>query len=51
MDILFLLIPFSLVLLCFVVWVFIWAVNNKQFEDLEKHGHDIIFDEDDGPGR
>lgn len=47
MDSLYLLIPVSLVILCFVVWVFIWAVNNRQFDDLEKHGYDIIFDNDD----
>jgi cbb3-type cytochrome oxidase maturation protein len=47
MDSLLLLIPVSLIILCLVIWLFIWAVNNKQFEDLEKHGHDIIFDNDD----
>lgn len=46
MNIVFLLIPVSLVFLALAVWVFIWAVNNKQFEDLEKHGHDILFDDD-----
>jgi cbb3-type cytochrome oxidase maturation protein len=47
MDILFLLIPVSLLFLCLAVWLFVWAVNNRQFEDLEKHSHDILFDNDD----
>jgi cbb3-type cytochrome oxidase maturation protein len=45
MDILILLIPVSLVFLALVVWLFIWSVNNKQFDDLEKHGMDILFDD------
>lgn len=48
MDILFLLIPVSLVFLALVIWLFFWAVNNSQFEDLEKHGMDILFDQDEG---
>jgi len=46
MDILVLLIPVSLVFLALAVWLFIWAVNNKQFEDLEKHGLEVLFDDD-----
>ncbi len=46
MNIIFLLIPISLIILALAVLVFIWAVNNKQFDDLEKHGHDILFDDD-----
>jgi cbb3-type cytochrome oxidase maturation protein len=43
---LFLLIPMSLLILVGVIVVFIWAVNTRQFDDLEKHGYDIIFDTD-----
>ena len=46
MDILVLLIPVSLVFLALAVWLFIWSVNNKQFEDLEKHGLEVLFDDE-----
>ena len=46
MDILFLLIPVSLLFLALAVWLFIWAANNRQFEDLEKHAMEILFDDD-----
>ena len=43
-----LLIPVSIVFLAAAVWLFIWSVNTGQFEDLEKHGMDILFDEESG---
>ncbi|MHB0776317.1 cbb3-type cytochrome oxidase assembly protein CcoS [Halomonas sp. WWR20] len=46
MNILFLLIPLSLVLLGFAVWAFFWAVKSGQFDDLEGPAHRILFDED-----
>ncbi|HEY6126324.1 MAG TPA: cbb3-type cytochrome oxidase assembly protein CcoS [Steroidobacteraceae bacterium] len=35
MNILLLLIPLSLLVLAGAVWVFFWAVNHDQFEDLD----------------
>jgi len=35
MNIIFVLIPLSLVLLIAAVWAFFWGVNNAQFDDLE----------------
>nr|WP_029236024.1 cbb3-type cytochrome oxidase assembly protein CcoS [Vibrio coralliilyticus] len=26
--------------------IFLWAVKSDQFEDLERQGHNILFDED-----
>lgn len=46
MDILFLLIPLSLVLLGLAIWGFFWAVKNNQFEDLEGPAYSILFDDD-----
>lgn len=46
MDILFLLIPLSLVLLSLAIWGFFWAVKNNQFEDLEGPAYSILFDDD-----
>lgn len=46
MNILFLLIPLSIVLLSLAIWAFFWAVKNDQFEDLEGPAYSILFDDD-----
>lgn len=48
MEIIYLLIPLSLVLIGVIVWAFIWAVRSGQFDDLEGPAHRILMD-DDGP--
>jgi cbb3-type cytochrome oxidase maturation protein len=42
MDILFLLIPLSAVLVLLILGVFGWAVHRGQFEDLEREGARIL---------
>lgn len=42
MDILYLLIPLSVVLVLLIIGVFAWAVNAGQFEDLEREGERIL---------
>ena len=49
MEILFVLVPVSLLLIGGAIGAFIWAVNNGQFEDLERQKYEILFDEDDDP--
>ena len=46
MAILYILIPIVLIFICLTIMVFLWAVHNNQFEDLEHQGHNILFDED-----
>ena len=46
MEILYLLIPLSIVLLGVIVWVFMWAIGSGQFDDLEGPAHRILLDED-----
>ncbi|WKE67326.1 cbb3-type cytochrome oxidase assembly protein CcoS [Gallaecimonas kandeliae] len=46
MSILGLLIPLVLVLVALAIGLFFWAVRSNQFEDLERQGHNILFDED-----
>jgi cbb3-type cytochrome oxidase maturation protein len=41
-DILYLLIPMSAVLVLGVLGVFAWALNSGQFDDLEQHGEQIL---------
>lgn len=45
MTILLMLIPLGLVILAVAVAIFIWAVRNGQFEDLEGEGERIFFDD------
>ncbi len=49
MDILYLLIPLSLVLAFLVGAVFWWAVRAGQFDDLEGPAHRLLMDEDEPP--
>lgn len=42
MDILYLLIPLSVLLVLLIVGVFGWAVNNGQLDDLEREGSRIF---------
>lgn len=46
MEVIFLLIPLSLILLCLIVWVFFWAVRSGQFDDMEGPAYKILLDED-----
>ena len=46
MDILYLLIPISLVLVTVIVALVIWAVNSGQFNDLDSPAHRILLDDD-----
>ena len=45
MDILFLLIPMSAVLVLAILGVFAWALQGGQFDDLEREGERILVDE------
>ncbi|MBN8412366.1 MULTISPECIES: cbb3-type cytochrome oxidase assembly protein CcoS [Halomonas] len=49
MNILYLLIPLSLILLSLAVWAFFWAVRNDQFDDLEGPAYRILFEDEDPP--
>jgi len=48
-EILYLLIPVSILLLVVAVAAFVWAVKNGQFEDLEGPAYRIIMDDDNDP--
>ena len=47
MNVLFLLIPISLIIMGVAIWVFLWAVRSGQFEDLEGPAYRILMDDDD----
>ncbi len=46
MDILFLLIPVSFILIIVAIKIFFWAVKDGQFDDLDGAAHSILFDKD-----
>lgn len=47
MDILYLLIPMSIVLVFLIGFLFWWSVKSGQFDDLEGPAHRILQDNDD----
>lgn len=46
MSIIYVLIPIAIIFVAVAVAIFFWAVKSNQFEDLEKEGMNILFDED-----
>ena len=46
MDILYLLIPLSALMVLAILGVFAWALHGGQFDDLEREGERIFTDED-----
>lgn len=51
MNVLFLLIPVSLILLVLAVAVFFWAVRSGQFDDLDTPAYRILMDTDEARRR
>ena len=52
MDILYLLVPLSIVLVLAIIAVLAWAIYNGQFDDIEHQAERILDDQDEtgGPG-
>ncbi len=46
MNIIFLLIPLSLILVAIIIAAILWAVKSRQFDDLEGPAHRILMDDD-----
>ena len=47
MSIIYILIPIAVLLTALGIYLFFWAVKTEQFDDLEKQGMSIFFDEKD----
>lgn len=45
MSIIYVLIPIAVLFVMLGLAIFFWAVRSKQFEDLDKEGFSILFDE------
>ncbi|GAB2682212.1 cbb3-type cytochrome oxidase assembly protein CcoS [Aliiglaciecola sp. 3_MG-2023] len=46
MSIIYVLIPIAILLVLLAIGIFFWAVKSNQFEDLERQGYNILFDDD-----
>ncbi len=46
MSIIYVLIPIAMLFVAIAVMVFFWAVKSNQYEDLDREGINILFDED-----
>ncbi|PKF62575.1 cbb3-type cytochrome oxidase assembly protein CcoS [Psychromonas sp. psych-6C06] len=46
MSIIYVLIPIAMIFVAIAVLVFFWAVKSDQYEDLDREGINILFDED-----
>jgi cbb3-type cytochrome oxidase maturation protein len=46
MSIIYILIPIAIILTSLGIYLFFWAVKTEQFEDLEKQGMSILFDDE-----
>lgn len=45
MSVIYVLIPIAILFVIIGLAVFFWAVRSKQFEDLDKEGFSILFDD------
>lgn len=45
MEVIYFLVPLSLLFLAGSLWVFFWAVKQRQFDDLEGPAHRILMDD------
>lgn len=46
MDIIYALVPLSILLITIAILIFNWAVKNGQFDDLDSPSHKILYDDD-----
>lgn len=46
-EVWYLMIPIAMVFVAIAIAVFFWSVKSDQFEDLDRHGSNILFDDDD----
>lgn len=47
MTVIYILIPIAILFTAVAIYLFFWAVKTEQFDDLEKQGMSILFDDTD----
>ncbi len=46
MEILYILIPISLIFIAVIIYALFWAIRSDQYEDMEGPKHQILMDDD-----
>ena len=46
MSVIYILIPIAIVIILVAIVAFTWAVKSDQFNDLDRQGYSILFDDD-----
>ncbi|OUS26353.1 cytochrome oxidase maturation protein, cbb3-type [Thalassotalea sp. 42_200_T64] len=46
MTVIYILIPIAIMFTAVAIYLFFWAVKTEQFDDLEKQGMSILFDDE-----
>lgn len=47
MTALYVMIPVAVIIVVIALFVFFWAVNNGQYDDMDSPAHSILFDDED----
>ena len=47
MAALYVMIPVAMIIVALAIWLFFWAVDNGQYEDLAGPAHSFLFDDED----
>jgi cbb3-type cytochrome oxidase maturation protein len=47
MAALYVMIPIAVIIVALAIWLFFWAVDSGQFDDLDGPAHSILFDDED----
>ena len=49
MESLYILIPIAVIFVLVAIGLFVWSVESKQFDDLDREAHRILEDDDNSP--
>jgi cbb3-type cytochrome oxidase maturation protein len=47
MTALYVMIPIAVIIVALAIWLFFWAVDSGQYDDLDGPAHSILFDDED----
>ena len=47
MAALYVMIPIAVIIVALAIWLFFWAVDSGQYDDLDDPAHSILFDDED----
>ncbi|MET1076424.1 MAG: cbb3-type cytochrome oxidase assembly protein CcoS [Pseudomonas sp.] len=47
MPALYIMIPIAIVIVALAIWLFFWAVDSGQYDDMDGPAHSILFDDED----